>query len=214
MPFKGKINHLSLFGELRYATEKMVEALYWGEWKLSGFCRWREGCLPGGGAVLLEGSKMETWVVVADAGRARFFRVGKPGSLVPPGAGATAEEAPMVLEEFRDLTHPASRLHENEMATDEPGFGTVRNMRGKFGMGSPVEPKEEEAIRFAAVVADALLEDAGKYGRLYLCSAPHFLGLLRKHLDSRVQDRIAAEIDRDYSLLDAGEIGKHLRDLL
>ncbi len=154
---------------------------------------------------------METWVVVADAARARFFRVGKPGSMALSGTQSAAEEVPVVLEEFRDMSHPASRLHENEMASDEPGFGTVLNMRGKFGMGTPVEPKEEEAIRFAGMVADVLREESGKYGRLYLCSAPHFLGLLRKHLDPGVQERITAEIDRDFSLLDAREIGKHLQ---
>jgi len=154
---------------------------------------------------------MKTWVVVADEARARFFRVE-----ANPGAHGGSQYAPSgeamrgALVEVRDLSHPASRLHPGEMASDEPGVSTVPYMRGKFGMDEKVQPKEEEAVRFAKEVAETLRHEVGEFDRLYLIAAPHFLGLLRPDLDEGVRAKLAGEIDKDLSLHSVQDIRAHL----
>lgn len=154
---------------------------------------------------------MKTWVVVADAARARFFRVEEnPGAHGGSQFAPTGEVLAGTLAEIKDLSHPASRQHANEMASDEPGMGSVPTMHGKFGMDEKVQPKEEEAIRFAKEVAETLRHDVAEFDRLYVVAAPHFLGLLRPDLDKHVTAKIAAEIDKDLSLHNAADIRAHL----
>ncbi|MEW5837440.1 MAG: host attachment protein [Pseudomonadota bacterium] len=142
---------------------------------------------------------MKTWVVVADAARARFFKL---------------DEVSKKLLELMDLSHPESAMHASEMASDAPGMSSVKNMESKFGMDEIVPPKEEEAIRFAKQVADAMLKDVAEYDRLYLIAAPHFLGLLRKDMDKNVTAKLAAEIDKDLSKHIAEDIRAHLPEHL
>jgi len=154
---------------------------------------------------------MKTWVVVADEARARFFRVD-----ANPGAHGGSQYAPSgeamrgALVEIRDLSHPASRQHPGEMASDEPGVSNVSYMHGKFGMDEKVQPKEEEAIRFAKEVAETLRHNVGEFDGLYLIAAPHFLGLLRPGLDEGVAAKVAGEIAKDLSLHSVEDIRAHL----
>lgn len=142
---------------------------------------------------------MKTWVVVADAARARVFNV---------------EAETKALVEIMDMSHPASLQHASEMASDAPGMSSVKGMPSKFGMEEIVSPKEEEAIRFAKQVAEALQQDIASYGRLYLIAAPHFLGLLRKDLDKAVQAKIIKELDKDLTKHTLEDIRAHLPELL
>lgn len=141
---------------------------------------------------------MKTWVVVADAARARVFDVdGKTKAIV----------------EVMDLSHSASLQHASEMASDAPGMSSVKGMPSKFGMEEIVSPKEEEAIRFANQVAEALRRGLADYERLYLIAAPHFLGLLRKDLDKAVQAKVIKEIDKDLTKHTVEDIHAHLPEL-
>lgn len=142
---------------------------------------------------------MKTWVIVADAARARVFDVD----------GKTK-----AIEEVMDLSHPASLQHASEMASDAPGMTSVKGMPSKFGMEEIVSPKEEEAIRFAKQVAEALQAGLADYERLYLIAAPHFLGLLRKELDKAVQTKVVKEIDKDLTKHTLEDIRTHFPELL
>ncbi|OYY74434.1 MAG: hypothetical protein B7Y40_04670 [Gammaproteobacteria bacterium 28-57-27] len=142
---------------------------------------------------------MKTWVVVADAARARVFDV---------------EGKTKVLVEIMDLSHPASLQHASDMASDAPGMSSVMGMPSKFGMEEIVSPKEEEAIRFAKQVAEALQHGLADYERLYLIAAPHFLGLLRKDLDQAVHAKIVKEIDKELTKHSLEDIRAHLPEHL
>ncbi|MEW6766211.1 MAG: host attachment protein [Pseudomonadota bacterium] len=154
---------------------------------------------------------MKTWVVVADAARARFFRVEET-----PGAHGGSQFAPSgealagALVEIKDLAHPESLRKESEMASDEPGMASVSHMHGKFGMDEKVPPKEEEAIRFAKEVAEALHKDAANFDRLYVVAPPHFLGLLRAATDKVVHAKLAGEFHKELTHFPADQIREHL----
>lgn len=141
------------------------------------------------------------WVVVADHVRARVFE----------GRGARA-----ALAEIEDLVHPEGRLHANETASDSPGVTYDRVGHGAHGMGHAVEPKEEEAIRFAKEVCAALsaARNAGRFERLYLIAEAGFLGNLRGCLDVDVRRCLAGEVSRELTRQSLAEIRAHLPEFL
>lgn len=142
----------------------------------------------------------DTWVVVADSSRARFFSAEKPAS-------------PLV--EIQTLTHPASRLHEGDLVSDRPGRDR-NSVVGSHDVGNETEAKEEEAIRFAAQVCETLdsARIGGKFRKLYIVAAPGFLGLMRKQQTPSLQKMISAEIPKNIARHDIADIRKTLPDYL
>lgn len=141
-----------------------------------------------------------TWVLVADAARARQFRVERP-------RGPLIEEA--------GLVHPEERLPERELVTDDPG--RARGPGGhRHSLGREYTKRETEAARFADEIADFLREarEADRFRRLYLAASPHFLGALRRELDADTAARIVATWDKDLVGMRADEIRKHLPERL
>jgi protein required for attachment to host cells len=154
---------------------------------------------------------MKTWVVVADAARARFFRVDEGASVAGGSQYApSGEELVGALVEIKDLSHPESLRKASEMASDAPGMSSVPGMHSKFGMDEKVSPKEEEAIRFAKEVAETLHADAAEYDRLYVVAPPHFLGLLRDATDKAVHAKLAGEFHKELTHFPAEQIREHL----
>ena len=140
---------------------------------------------------------MAIWTLVADAGRARFF---------------SAESATDTLVEVEDRLHPESRLHAGEMASDEPGTTHDSHGQGQHGMGNKVDPKSQEAIRFAKELCEELesQRNAGKLDALYVIAEPAFLGVLREHMDAPLKKLVQGEIDKDLTEHAVADIRGHL----
>jgi protein required for attachment to host cells len=141
------------------------------------------------------------WVIVADATRARFFSAQKPVS---------------ELTELESMTHPASRLHEGDLTTDQPGRDRNSSGTSSHDVGHTADAKQEEAVRFASEVNEAIEAGriASKYRKLYIIAAPAFLGLLRKGHSSATQQLIAGEIDKNLTMQDPTSIRKQLPEYL
>ena len=143
---------------------------------------------------------MTTWVLVADAYRARFFGAERPAS---------------PLSEMHDLASPEARLHEGYLVTDK--CGRDRNPKvGGHGLGENGGVKQDLADRFAQQVCD-LLESAriaGELSKLYVIAAPAFLGLLRKHQSPSLRQLVAGEIDKSLASQEPASIRKHLPEYL
>ena len=124
------------------------------------------------------------WVVVADSVYARFFQA---DSRIGP------------LTEFKDLTHPESRLKNGDLRSDGAGRTFDSGGMGRHAMEQRVEPREEEAQRFAREVAEALTagRNRGEYDRLAVVAPPRFLGLLRDAINGQVQAAVVAELGKD-----------------
>ena len=124
-----------------------------------------------------------TWIVVADACRARFFSADKP-------AGP--------LNEIETLSNPQARLHEGDLVSDRGGRDSNRG-RSSHGFSTPNSAKDETANRFAVEVCKRL--EKGRTGRafdkLYVLGAPTFLGLMRKHQSDALRGLIRNEIAKD-----------------
>lgn len=138
----------------------------------------------------------KTWVVVADASRARIFSADTPASQ---------------LLETETLAHPAARLHPGDLVSDRPGQDR-NSVNGTHNMGEETDPKTEEAIRFAAEVCNRLEQGRIKsqFDKLYIIAAPSFLGHIRKHQTPALKKLIAGEISKNMTLKEAEEIKKCL----
>lgn len=138
-----------------------------------------------------------TWIVVADAYRARVLQV--------------ADRKQHLLE-IVDLVNPKGRLDERDLITDaHPRFRPVRS-------GVPGSDRQEtgaaehEAELFAKQIARFLDKSRHqhRYERLHLVAPPKFLGVLRATLDKEVQKRVEDELDEELSWFNARELEKHL----
>jgi len=141
-----------------------------------------------------------TWVTVADSGRARIFKAVSPSG---------------PLQEIQTLAHPEARLHEGDLTTDRSGRDT-NSTSGSHGFGTATEAKDEEAERFASLVCSTLEagHQKGNFNKLYIVAAPSFLGLLRKHRSNSVKPIIAEELSKNLTTLDATTIRSHLPEYL
>jgi protein required for attachment to host cells len=127
---------------------------------------------------------MASWVVVADATRARIFEVQRRRH----------------LELLLELSHPAGRAHGRALETDRPGRV---QQRATGSIRSAIEPQTEvhqvELARFAREIGQALRAglDRAAYDQLVLIAPPHFLGVLRSQLDGQVARRVTTSVDKD-----------------
>ena len=140
------------------------------------------------------------WIVVADQSKARIFTVDDPRG---------------ELHELEQLGHPAGRDQAQTLGSDRPGRSFDSSGQGRHAMGTAVEPKEQEAIRFAKQVGDHLQAacHAGRCNRLLLVAGPHFIGLLKEQLGS-LADVTVTEIVKNLGQYDSREIRTHLPERL
>jgi protein required for attachment to host cells len=134
-----------------------------------------------------------TWVVVADAGRARIFSVA---------------QADGVLEEVVDFVNPDARLQDHDTLSARRGHVN----QGPGGIGHAFEPRETHAEHVAETFAKDLChrlgvaQQAGQVARIYLLAAPRFLGLLRQNFDAATHKLVVQELAVDLTRHAVAEI--------
>jgi protein required for attachment to host cells len=146
-----------------------------------------------------------TWIVSANAGRARIFAQPTP----------TAK-----LQEVNDLVNTAARMDAVDIETDSLGQLSASHSRHGVGVGATNSsdyqphqtPKQHEAELFARDVAKALLQahNEKRFDRLCLVASPEFLGVLRRVLDPSLERVVQLEINKDYTQLSADELRERL----
>lgn len=142
---------------------------------------------------------MTTYIVVADAARARIF----------------TREA-LTLTEQESLVHAEGRLHEGDLVTDRPGAdvhessSTSARSSGEEGAAS----KHENEL-FAKQVANHLYNARvdNSLEKLIVVAPPKFLGLLRDKLDGPTQKLVIHTLSKDLSKASLTDIQTAVRDL-
>ena len=139
----------------------------------------------------------DTWVIVADASRARMFRTQRH-------AGP--------LEEFKTLVDSAGRLSEAELVSDNKGRSFNSKGQGRHAMEPKTDAKKHRLVEFTRTLAAELEQRrvAGEFKQLVLVAAPAYLGELRKHLGAETTKLVSMELAKDFSRLDAEEIRAQL----
>ncbi len=140
---------------------------------------------------------IRTWVLIADAARARVFETkGK-------GAGL------MVVE---DMSFDAQLAPSHEIGSDRPGrsFESVGSTR--HAMESPADPHREQKRQFARRIADAVeqRQAAKSFDRLVLVAPAVTMGDLRAMLPDKVRAVVAAELVADLTNTPMSELPAHL----
>lgn len=148
---------------------------------------------------------MNTWIVSADAGRARIF-------------SDTDPNAP--LQEIDDLIDPAARERVLDQVTDKLSplaAGNSQKSTGGSLPGSQYEPQrtpeQHNAQLFARDICTQLLKakNENRFDRLALVAAPAFLGELRNQLDPQLKQLVSYEIDKDYAQSNGAQLRDQIR---
>ncbi|MGP9685340.1 host attachment protein [Halomonas sp. AOP25-F1-15] len=141
---------------------------------------------------------MTTYIVVADAARARIF----------------TRDA-LTLEEHESLVHAQGRLHEGDLVTDRRGdmhdaTSTTSRSAGEEGSAS----KHENEL-FAKEVANHLYAARvdNRMEKLIMVAPPKFLGLLRDKIDGPTQKLVIHSLSKDLSKASLGDIQAAVSDL-
>jgi protein required for attachment to host cells len=127
------------------------------------------------------------WLIVADAGGARFFEM---------------DEDQRELTEKVNLVHPEARLRAADVYDDDPGRRSGATM-------NPHTPREDvEDEHFARLVATEAKKNHAHFDRLQIAAPPRFLGQLRKALDKSVARKVAGTLAKDLTHLKTHELKK------
>jgi protein required for attachment to host cells len=158
-----------------------------------------------------------TWIISANAGRARFFSESDPAE---------------PLQEIEDMVNEGARLRDIDINTDELGATSAgkssHNIGGNEGAGfahnakagapnkqyQPAQtPEQHETEKFAKDISNYLLEAHrdGRFQQLVLSASPQFLGALRANLDPQIKPLIKLEVNKDYTHSSAQELREQLR---
>ncbi|ABS76626.1 host attachment protein [Coxiella burnetii] len=145
---------------------------------------------------------MKSWIVVANASKAKIFAVNKIKFL-------TGKHN---LELIKEYTHPESRMRDVEIASDRLGHFHAKS-RGSGSFVEQTNPKKYEAESFAREVVNDL--ESGRMADLFqdiiLVAPPPFHGLLNKCLNPQLENKIALVIEKDYTKDNDKELEKHLK---
>lgn len=143
---------------------------------------------------------MATWIVVADASRARLFETG-----VVDGA----------MTEIADLCHPEGRMHDRELTrgplpASHESVGPVSH-----GMEPHTNVREKASQEFARELAERL--EHGRvnhaFDALVLVAEPRFLGVLRSSIGREVSKLLVGSIGKGVSQSSPDEIRRVLAEL-
>lgn len=142
---------------------------------------------------------MTTYIVVADAARARIF---------------TRDF--LHLKEKESLVHAEGRLHEGDLITDSAGADVHESMssssRSSAEGGAALKHENE---LFAKEVAQCLYNARvnNSMEKLIIVAPPKFLGLLREKLDAPTQKRVLHTLSKDLSKASLNDIQEAVSDL-
>jgi protein required for attachment to host cells len=147
--------------------------------------------------------RIETWVLLADASRARVLRA--------PERAVDGMHAP--IETIFEAG--AEHLRLGDIMADAPGrsFQSVGTSRSAMEYHS--DPVRDETRRFAF----SLLSDletrfaAGEFEQLVICAPPRMLGALRDAMPDRIAAAVRSEIAKDFTKLPERELRRLLERL-
>ena len=133
-----------------------------------------------------------TWIVAADASRARVLQVAGRKQLL----------------EVESLANPEGRLQNREINTDAKGRFPGPDRPGGHSSGDEDHTVEHYNELFAKRVGDYLdhARTQHRFDELVLVAPPKFLGALRKELGKEVEKLVADELPKDLSWFNAREL--------
>lgn len=140
---------------------------------------------------------VKTWILIADASKARLVENAGPGKGIKPLENATFEAA------------DASEY------SDQQGRQSNSNSPNRYKVGD--HSASELVLNQHVDSIFASLEDAykeGRFSRLVLCAAPHTLGVVRARIPETLKSIIISEVSKDLTQFAASDLEKHFESIL
>lgn len=140
---------------------------------------------------------INTWVVVADSSRARFF---------------TLESRGEPLHEIDDMIHSEGKLRAQDEVSDRQGGIAGGHGQGGHSFEAPTDVKHQDAVYFAHQIGEKLEHGRvnNEYRDVILVAPPAFLGVLRQTLNSHVLHLVSQSFDKNLVAMSAAEIREHI----
>lgn len=140
---------------------------------------------------------LNTWVLVADSSRARFFALEKQSE---------------PLREIDDMIHPEAKLRAQDEVTDRQGGIAGGHGQGDHTFEAPTDIKHQENMRFAHQIGEKLEHGRvnGDYGHLIIVAPPAFLGVLRQCLNGHILKLVGKSFDKNLVAMDEAAIREHI----
>lgn len=141
-----------------------------------------------------------TWILIADAGRARVLE-----SL---GFGKGARP----VDGFASESNLPSTTH--EMVADRQSRSQESSSPTRHAIEPRTDPREQLKRHYLEMLADDLDRrlQANEYEKLIVVAPPHALGVLRAAFSDRVKGVVTAELAKDLTKTPDSELGSHLAD--
>jgi protein required for attachment to host cells len=158
-----------------------------------------------------------TWIISANAGRARFFSQSDPAQ---------------PLQEIEDMVNAAVRLPAADTQTDKLSPTAAGSSSHAIGgaeaagfahnakAGAPNKayqpadtPSDHVSQQFARDISAYLLQahQEGRFKHLAIFASPHFLGVLRALLAPQLLSLVTFEADKDYTNANPQQLREHLQ---
>jgi len=142
-----------------------------------------------------------TWILIADAGRARVLESRGPGKGLRPVAAMTSEA---------DL--PAT----HDLVTDRQARAFERGNPTRHAIEPKTDPRDQLKAQHLADIARRVEQQhlAGAFDRLVVVAPPHALGVLRGAIGDRLRAVVRGEIAKDLTKVPDHEVAAHLADVI
>ncbi|MDH5655729.1 MAG: host attachment protein [Spirochaetia bacterium] len=143
----------------------------------------------------------KTIVVVANRSSARFFKYEGPNKS---------------FQLLESVNHPEGRMKNHEFLSGEPGESFDSHGHGRHNLAREVEPKEEEAKRFATEIAENLDKRRQKenLNRIILAAEGGFMGILKDSISKETAKLISNYVSKDLAKIESRNIHSHFENVL
>ncbi len=138
-----------------------------------------------------------TWIVVADAARARAY------STIAGSRKATEVEG-------GSFDNAGLHAHARQTGTDRPGRTLDSTGSARHAEQPRVDPHRMEKVRFAQFIGEWLEEHHQQFDALVVVAPPQILGAMRKAYGAETAKRLASEVDKDLTKVPPSELQRRL----
>lgn len=145
---------------------------------------------------------VHTWILIADAGRARVLASLGPGKGTTPVDGMASEAS------LPSTTH--------EIVADRQGRSFESADASRHPLTPPTDPRKQIKREYLELLADQIDEklQSGAFDRLVVVAPPQALGMLRAAFSDRVKGVVSGELAKDLTKVPDHDLGPHLEDVL
>jgi protein required for attachment to host cells len=143
---------------------------------------------------------VRTWILIADAGRARVLENLGPGKGTRPVSGLES------VSTLPDSTH--------DIVSDRQGRSFESSGATRHPLEPRTDPREQVKRNYLEMLAGQLEErlQAGAFDRLVVVAPPQALGMLRGAFSDHVKAVVTGELAKDLTKIPDHDLASHLED--